>query len=69
MPLLRGNFCTDTMDRRCKSMNGSRYTQIMANKDFFAVAYPMTNKSEAVELLCQFINKYGRPEKLTVNGS
>ena len=68
-PLLRGDFYTDTMDGRCKSLNGNRYAQIMANKDFFAVAYPMTNKSGAGDSLRQFINEYGRPEKLTFDGS
>jgi uncharacterized protein YggL (DUF469 family) len=41
----------------------------MANKDFFAVAYPMTNKSDAGDALRQFINEYGRPEKLMFDGS
>ena len=68
-PLLRGDFYTDTMDGRCKSLNGNRYAQVMANKDFFAVAYPMTNKSGAGDALRQFINEYGRPEKLTFDGS
>jgi hypothetical protein len=68
-PLLRGDFYTDTMDGRCKSLNGNRYAQIMANKDFFAVAYPMSNKSGAGDALRQFINEYGRPEKLTFDGS
>jgi hypothetical protein len=57
------------MDGRCKSLNGNRYAQVMANKDFFAVAYPMTNKSGAGDALRQFINEYGRPEKLTFDGS
>ncbi len=34
LPLLRGDFYTDTMDGRCKSLGGNRYAQIMANKDF-----------------------------------
>ena len=38
----------------------------MANKDFFAVVYPMTNKSGAGDSLRQFINKYGRSEKLFI---
>jgi hypothetical protein len=46
-PLLRGDFYTDTMDGRCKSLQGNRYAQIMANKDFFAIAYPMVSKSSA----------------------
>ena len=68
-PLLRGDFYTDTMDGRCKSLNGNKYAQVMANKDFFAVAYPMSNKSGAGDALRQFINEYGRPEKLTFDGS
>ena len=68
-PLLRGDFYTDTMDGRCKSLNGNKYAQIMANKDFFAVAYPITTKSEAGDALRQFIHEYGRPEKLTFDGS
>jgi hypothetical protein len=68
-PLLRGDFYTDTMDGRCKSLNGKQYAQVMANKDFFAVAYPIARKSEAGDALRQFINEYGRPEKLTFDGS
>ena len=68
-PLLRGDFYTDTMDGRSKSLDGNRYAQIVANKDFFAVAYPMANKSSAGESLRRFIHEYGRPEKLTFDGS
>jgi hypothetical protein len=68
-PLLRGEFYTDTMDGRCKSINGNRYAQIFANKDFFAIAFPLQAKSEAGDALRQFINEYGRPEKLTFDGS
>ena len=68
-PLLRGDFYSDTMDGRSKSLDGNRYAQIIANKDFFAVAYPMANKSSAGESLRRFIHEYGRPEKLTFDGS
>lgn len=57
------------MDGRCKSLGGNKYAQVMANKDFFAVAYPMGSKSGACDALRQFINEYGRPEKLTFDGS
>jgi hypothetical protein len=40
----------------------------MANKDFFAVAYPMGSKSGASDALRQFISEYGRPEKWTFDG-
>ena len=68
-PLLRGDFYMDSMDGRCKSLNDNQYAQVMANKDFFAVAYPMTNKLGAGDALHQFINAYGRPKKLTFDGS
>jgi hypothetical protein len=68
-PLLRGDFYTDTMDARCKSIQGNQYAQVFANKDFFAVAYPIGKKSAAGESLRQFIHDFGRPEKLTYDGS
>ena len=68
-PLLRGDFYTDTMDARCKSLQGNRYAQVFANKDFFAIAYPIGKKSAAGDSLRQFIHDFGRPEKLTYDGS
>ena len=68
-PLLRGQFYTDTMDARTKSLDGNRYAQVFANQDFFAVAYPMEHKSSAGEGLRQFVHDFGRPEKLTFDGS
>lgn len=68
-PLLRGDFYTDTMDGRCKSTHGNKYAQVFANKDFFAFSYPLTSKSEAGDALRQFIHDFGRPEKLTYDGS
>ena len=68
-PLLRGDFYTDTMDGRCKSTSGNRYAQVFANKDFFAMAYPLAVKSAAGDALRQFINEFGRPERLTFDGS
>jgi hypothetical protein len=57
------------MDGRCRSINGIRYAQIFANKDFFAVAFPLSAKSGAGDALRQFINEFGRPERLTFDGS
>jgi hypothetical protein len=58
-PLLRGNF---TMDGRCRSINGNRYAQVFANKDFFATAFPLPTKSGPGDALRQFISECGRPE-------
>ncbi len=68
-PLLRGEFYTDTLDGRCKSINGNRYAQVFANRDFFAIAFPLNSKSGAGDALRQFINDFGRPKKLTFDGS
>ena len=57
------------MDGRSKSMNVNNYAQIFTNKDFFAVAYPLTAKSGAGDALRQFINEFGRPERLTFDSS
>lgn len=66
-PYFVGTY-TDTMDGRCKSTNGNRYAQVFANKDFFATAFPLAAKSGAGNALRQFINEYGRPERLTFDG-
>lgn len=68
-PLLRGHFYTNTMDGRVKSLDGNKYAQVFASKEFFAVAYPMESKSSAGDGLRQFVHDYGRPEKLTFDGS
>jgi hypothetical protein len=68
-PLLRGQFYTDTVDGRCKLMDGNSYAQVFATKDLFVAAYPMESKSLAGEGLRQFIHDYGRPEHLTFDGS
>jgi hypothetical protein len=44
-PLLRGQFYTDTLDGRCKSLDGNSYAQVFANKDLFAVVFPMAGES------------------------
>jgi Reverse transcriptase (RNA-dependent DNA polymerase) len=68
-PLLRGDYYTDTMDGRCKSLDGNKFAQIFASKDLFAVSYPMESKSHAGEGLRQFVQDFGRPERLTFDGS
>jgi hypothetical protein len=35
------------MDGRHKSLEGTKFAQIFAKKDFFGVAYPMESKSPA----------------------
>jgi hypothetical protein len=57
------------MDGMCKSLKGNKYAQVKANKDFFAVAYPLHSKVGAGDALCQFVNEFWPTEKLTYDGS
>jgi hypothetical protein len=66
---LKGTFATDTMDMRCKSIHGEKYSQIFANKDFFAAAYPIQRKGDAHEPLDLFVNEYGAMEILISDGA
>ena len=43
---LRQEMYTDTLDGRCKSLEGNRYGQVFANNSFFAAIYPMDTKSK-----------------------
>ena len=66
---LRGEWSTDTMDGRCKSLDGNKYAQVFANKSYFAKLYPMDSKSKAGDALKVFCQEFGVPEKLTFDGS
>ena len=66
---LLGDWSTDTMDARCKSLEGNKYAQVFANKAYFSRIYPMDSKrkaGDALRLLCQ---EFGVPESLTFDGS
>ena len=64
---LRGQCSTDTMDGRCKSLDGNRYAQVFANKDYFQRIYPMDSKKKAGDALRLFCQAFGVPEKLILN--
>ena len=66
---LAGEWATDTMNGRLKSLDGNRYAQVLSNKGYFARLYPMDKKSEAGEALKTFCKEFGVPEKLTFDGS
>ena len=53
--ILKGTFATDTMDMRCKSIHGEKFSQVFANKDFFAAAYPIERKADAHEAIGTFV--------------
>ena len=48
----------DTMDARCKSLEGNKYAQAFVNKAFFSRIYPMDSKKKAGQ-------EFGVPERLT----
>ena len=60
---------TDTMDARVKSINGNRYGQVFATKEFFIDVFPMKSKKNCGEAFGQFITDYGVPLKMTFDGS
>ena len=65
---IHGTMSTDTMDARCKSVNGDQYSQVFGNKKFFVKAYPIKKKSDASEGLEKFVREYGAPDKLVYDG-
>ena len=66
---LRGDWSTDTMDARSKSLEGNRYAQVFANKAYFSRVYPMDSKKKAGDALRMFCQEFGVPERLTFDGS
>jgi hypothetical protein len=66
---LSGEWSTDTMDGRGKSLEGNKYAQVFANKQYFSKIYPMSQKSKAGDALKLFCQEFGVPEKLTFDGS
>ena len=66
---LTGDWSTDTMDGRCKSLDGNKYAQVFANKAYFSRIYPMDSKTKAGDALRLFCQEFGVPERLTFDGS
>ena len=66
---LSGDWSTDTMDGRSKTLDGNKYAQVFANKSYFAQIYPMDSKKKAGNALRLFCQEFGVPERLTFDGS
>ena len=66
---LNGEWATDTLDGRCKSLDGNKYAQVFTNKSYFSRIYPMDSKRKAGDALRTFCKEFGVPEKLTFDGS
>ena len=66
---LAGKWYTDTFHGRHKTIEGNTCAQIFANKQLFAISYPLTSKRFAGEALKLFISQFGVPEYLTYDGA
>ena len=55
---LVGDWSTDNLDGRTKSLDGNKYAQVFANKGYFVKIYHMNSKSkcgDALNIFC-FMN-------------
>ena len=51
-----GDWSTDTIDERCKTLDGNKYAQVFVNKSYFSQIYPKDSKQKvgnALGLFCQ----------------
>ena len=65
----QGDWYTDTMDARFKSLEGNKYAQVFVNKAFLSRIYPMDSKNKAGDALIIFCQEFGVTESLTFNCS
>lgn len=66
---LRGPMATDTCHPKIVSISGNKYCQIFANKEFFAAAYPVHKKGDCGDTLKEFIQDFGAPDMMIVDGA
>ena len=66
---IAGEWSTDTIDGRYKSLDGNRYAQVFANRNYFSRIYPMDSKAKAGDALRTFCQKFGVPKRLTFDDS
>ena len=66
---LSGKWYTDTFHGHHKTIEGNTCSQIFANKQLFAISYPLSSKRFAREALKLFITQFGVPEYLTFDGA
>ena len=59
----------DTMDGRCKLLEGNKYAQVFPNKGYFSCIYPMNSKKKVGNALRLFCQEFGVLERLTFDGS
>ena len=66
---LSGDWSTDIIDGRCKSLDGIKYAQVFSNTHYFSQVYPMDSKSKAGDAFNIFCQEFGVPQHLTFDGS
>ena len=69
MKRLTEDWSTDTLDGRTKSLDGNRYAQVFASKNYFSKIYPMDSKAKAGDALKIFCKEFGVPDTLFSDGS
>ena len=62
-PKIKTTVSTDTVHMKIPSMNGCKYAEIFATKEFFANCYSISTKNQADDALMQFIRDYGVPDR------
>ena len=68
-PRFKGIIYTDLLQGHFELLDGNKYAQIFATKDFFAAAYPMETKAMAEDVLKEFISDFGIPDKIVMDGA
>ena len=69
LPRLPGEWFTDTVHGRTVSRDGNKYGQVFANHTYFAAIHTMDRKGKVGEALRVFSQKFGVPERLTMDGA
>ena len=59
----------DTMDVRNQLIHDDKYCQVLGNKQFFVVSYPIKKKYDCHLGLDNLIKEYGAPDKMTYGGA
>ena len=69
LPLLPGDWYTDTLHGCTKSKVGNKYGQMFSNNAYFAAIYLMDTKKKVGEELLVFCQEFEVPERLTLDGA
>ena len=66
---LDGRWSMDTMEGKCRLLDGNEYSQVFANDCYFFKIQPMDGNSKAGQTFRVFCREFGIPYYLTFDGS